>query len=87
VSAPAYFVVHGRLVADDPEAEATQLEARAAKLMQRARDIRHTLKLNALVAVRRAERKPCCGECDAEIGTTHFGFCSWFGAGAGAVVE
>ena len=85
MTAPAFSIVRGELVADDPAAEAAQLEARAAKLMQRARDIRHTLNLNAIEAAR--VKVPRCMECDADEDTCHFGWCSCFGDGAGEIVR
>lgn len=85
MTAPAFTLVQGRFVPEDSEAEATQLEAQAARLMQRARDIRHTLKLNAVVAARVLPAR--CIECDAEIETVHFGWCSFNGPEAFTVVE
>lgn len=58
---------------------AERFEAAAAKLQQRARDIRHTLKLNALEESR--AKPPRCQECDAELGTSHYSFCSYDGEG------
>ena len=64
-------------------AEAAQLDADASKLLQRARDLRHTARL--LEQDSRAS-KPCCIECDSPEGDVHYGWCSFNGPEAFTVV-
>jgi hypothetical protein len=80
----AHTVVAGRLVAEQSETEAAQLEKQAAKLMQRARDIRTAL---ARIAAIHEPRPPCCIECDSPEGDVHYGWCSFNGSEAFTVVS
>lgn len=82
-SAAEFSRVKSRLL--DGDATPEELEAQAAKLMQRARDIRHTLRLNAIEAARM--KVPRCPTCDSPVGDVHFGWCSFNGAEAWTVVE
>lgn len=82
MTAPAHTVVSGVLVAEQSEAEIAQLERQAARLLQRARDIRHTLAMLARPVVLAR-----CLFCDAAEGDFHFPSCVTSDAQRGEVVS